>query len=172
MLRKFVLGITIVFFYLLQTTWMKAFSLASVTPNLLLILTFAAGFMRGKKEGLWVGFFAGLMLDLFYGQVIGFQALLYMWIGYINGFFNALFYDEEITLPLGLVIGSEFTYNFVYYVFRFLLRNRLDYSYYLIHIVIPETIYTVVVAVLIYRILLKINHKIEAYEKRRETKFG
>ena len=59
MLRKFVLTITILIFYLLQTTLFKALSLASVAPNLLIILTFAAGFMRGKKEGMFVGLFSG-----------------------------------------------------------------------------------------------------------------
>lgn len=172
MLRKFVLAITIVFFYLLQTTWFNALSLASVTPNLLIILTFAAGFMRGKKEGMLVGLFSGLLLDLFYGQIIGFNALLYMYIGYINGFFNSIFYDEDVTLPLGLVLGSDFAYNFVYYIFRFLLRNRLDFGYYMIHIILPEMIYTVIITIIIYRIILKVNRKLEAYEKRSATKFG
>ena len=172
MLRKFVLTITILIFYLLQTTLFKALSLASVAPNLLIILTFAAGFMRGKKEGMFVGLFSGLVLDLFYGQVIGFNALRYMYIGYINGFFHSMFYDEDVTLPLGLVMGSDFVYNFVYYVFRFLLRNRLDFGYYLIHIILPEMIYTVVVTVVLYRIMLRIHRKLEAYEKRRATKFG
>lgn len=172
MLRKFVLAISIIVFYILQCTVFQALELASVAPNLLLILTFAAGFMRGKKEGMYVGFFSGLILDLFYGNAIGFQAILYMYIGYINGFFNSVFYDEDVTLPIGLVCVSDFVYNFFYYVFSFLLRNRTDFVYYLIHIIIQEMVYTVVVTLLIYRIMLKINRKIEAVEKRSATKFG
>lgn len=172
MLRKFILFISIIVFYVLQCTLFKTFALASVSPNLLLILTFAAGFMRGKKEGMYVGFFSGLILDIFYGQVIGFNALLYMYIGYINGFFNSMFYDEDVTLPIGLVFASDFVYNFFYFIFSFLLRNRLNLIYYFIHIILPEMIYTVVITLLIYRIMLKINRKLEAYEKRSATKFG
>jgi rod shape-determining protein MreD len=172
MLRKIILAATILIFYLLQTTLFKSVALASVSPNLFIILTVAAGFMRGKREGLYVGFFCGLMLDLYYGQVIGFQALLYMYIGYINGFFHNLFYDDEITLPLGLVLGSDFIYNFVYYVFRFLLRNRLDFGYYFMHIILPEMIYTIVITIFIYRIMLRVNRAVEAYERKRATKFG
>ena len=29
-------------------------------PNLILILTCSMGFMRGKKSGMWVGFFSGI----------------------------------------------------------------------------------------------------------------
>lgn len=172
MLRKFVLGISIILFYVLQCTIFKTLALASVSPNLLIILTFAAGFLRGKKEGMYVGFFAGLILDLFYGQVIGFNALLYMYIGYINGFFNMVFYEDDVTMPIGLVCLSDFIYNFVFYIFSFLLRNRLNFAYYAIHIILPEMIYTVIITLLIYRIMLFINRKIEAFEDRSATKFG
>ena len=114
MLRKIIVSITILVFYLLQSTLFKALSLASVSPNLLLILTFAAGFMVGKKEGMYVGFFCGLVLDIFYGRVIGFNAVLYMYIGYINGFFNSMFYGEDVTLRIGVGCASDFACNFVY----------------------------------------------------------
>ena len=172
MLRKFVLAVSIILFYTLQCTLFKELALASVSPNLLMILVFAAGFMRGKKEGLYVGFFCGLLLDLCYGKTIGFNALLYMYIGYINGFFNNVFYDDDVTFPIGLLCASDFIYNFVFYVFAFLLRNRLVLSYYFIHIIVPEMIYTVVIMLLIYRLMLKVNRKIEEIEKRRATKFG
>lgn len=172
MLRKIVIGFTIIILYVLQCTLFKALSLASVSPNLLLILTVLAGFLRGKKEGMYVGFFSGMVLDLFYGKVIGFNALLFMYIGYTNGFFNKVYYNEEVTLPIALVSASDFVYNFMFYIFAFLLRARLDFGYYLIHIIIPEMIYTVVVTLIIYRLALNINRKIESFEKRSETKFG
>ena len=83
-----------------------------------------------------------------------------------------MFYDEDVTLPIRLVFGSDFVYSFFYYVFNFMLRNRLNLIYYLINIILPEKIYTVVITLLIYRIMLKINRKLEAYEKRSATKFG
>ncbi len=172
MFRKFILGITIIFFYILQCTVAKYISLASVSPNLLIILTFAAGFLRGKKEGMYVGFFSGFILDFFYGKVLGFNALLYMIIGYVNGFFKKVYYNDDVTLPIGLVCISDFAYNFVFYIFSFLLRNRLHFVYYLIHIIVPEMIYTVVITLLIYRIMRKINIKMEEFEKRSGAKFG
>ena len=171
MLRKVVLTISVLLLLMLQCTLFKVLSLASVSPNLLLIITFAAGFMRGKKEGMYVGLFCGLLLDLFFGKVIGFQALLYMYIGFINGIFNRVFYDEDVTLPIGLLCASDFIYNFVFYVFAFLIRNRLDFGYYLIHIILPEMLYTVIIMLIFYRPMLWANHKIEKSEKRSASKF-
>lgn len=171
MLRKIVMGFLLILFFLIQTTLVQGLALASITPNLLLILTFVSGFMRGKKSGIWVGFFAGLLIDIFYGQMIGFNALIYMYIGYLNGFFHKLFYDEDITLPLVLVCGSDFLYGFSVYVLRFLLRNRLDLPFYMMRIIIPELIYTVVFAIILYRPLLKLHRFLEEREKRSANKF-
>lgn len=172
MLKKVIMTLLVFIFYLLQCTLFKTLSLGSVSPNLLLILTFCAGFMGGRKMGMYVGILSGLMLDLFYGDVLGFNTLLLLYIGYINGMFNKMFYDEVITLPLALLVGSQLSYSIIYYVFNFLLRNRLDIGYYFIHIMLPELAYTVIISVLIYRLLLRLNRKLDEIEKRSATKFG
>lgn len=46
--------------YLLQCTLFNHLELAGIKPNLILIVTASFGFMRGQKEGMLVGFFAGL----------------------------------------------------------------------------------------------------------------
>lgn len=172
MLRILITGIFIVVFFLLQITIGRSIAIASVAPNLLLILVSEFGFVRGQKTGIWVGFFSGLMLDIYYGDAIGFYALLYMVIGYLNGFFHQLYYDEDITLPIGLLTGSNLIYGFLVYVIRFLLRNRLHFSYYFPHVIMAETVYTLLIAVLIYRPILKVNRIVEKIEKRSASKFG
>ena len=87
MRRKITVFIIIGVCYLLQTTFFDTLSFASISPNLLIIVTSSFGFMRGRKEGLFIGFFCGLLLDIFGGGVLGFYSLLYMYIGYINGNF-------------------------------------------------------------------------------------
>lgn len=48
MIKKVCTAFLIVIFYILQTTIFNKLQLASVSPNLLIILTFATGFIRGK----------------------------------------------------------------------------------------------------------------------------
>ncbi len=55
------------------------------------------------------------------------------------------------------------------YVFRFLIRGRLNLFYYLRELVIPETIFTVVTTLFIYRLLLYINRRLTEFESRRDT---
>ena len=64
MRRKITVFLIIAVCYLLQSTVFQALSFASISPNLMIVVVSAFGFMRGKKEGLWIGFFTGLLLDV------------------------------------------------------------------------------------------------------------
>ena len=164
MQRKIVLAVMIIVTFLLQSTLFQWLSIASSVPNLLLILTVSVGFMRGKKEGIMVGFFCGLITDLFFGNLFGFSALVYMYIGYLNGFFCKVFYDDDIKVPMLLVAVSDIAYGVTVYVLQFLLRGRLQVFSYVRHVMFPELIYTVVLTMIFYRIFFKINRILVANE--------
>lgn len=140
----------------------------AASPNLLLILTFSFGFIYGKEAGMWYGLLAGILLDLFYSGPFGFYTLLYIYIGYANGICTRYYYEDYITLPLILSLVNELAYNCYIYVFSFLIRNRLDFLYYFWEIILPETIFTVVATLLLYRSFLFTNRRLEELEKRRD----
>lgn len=171
MRRKIVIAVTIIICFLLQSTVFQRLSFVSISPNLLIVVTAAFGFMRGRKEGLFVGFFCGLLMDVFFGPVLGFYALLYMYVGFINGIFKKIFYPEDVKLPIFLMAASDLSFNIIIYFIMFLFRGRFEFGYYFIHVMIPELVYTMIVAVVIYFILLKINQKLEEIEKRSAKKF-
>ena len=171
MRRKVTVFLIIAVCQLLQSTVFQALSFASIAPNLMIVVVSAFGFMRGKKEGLWIGFFTGLLLDIFTGSILGFYALLYMYVGYFNGFFRKMFYPEDIKLPMLLIAVSDFSCSLIIYFLLFLFRGKFDILYYLLNIMIPELVYTMVVTIFLYFIILKINQKLEAIEKRSAVKF-
>jgi rod shape-determining protein MreD len=159
--RFIVVVIEILICFLLQTTVFQWAALAHVTPNLLLILTVATGLMRGRTEGLTVGFVCGLLIDFCYGNVLGLFALIYMIIGYLNGYSHRIFVKDDLTIPVLLVGVSQFVYFFLYYVFEFLLKGKLNILFYLVRIGLPEIIYTVVVSIVLYKLLNMINTRLD-----------
>ena len=108
MKRKITIAVIIIVCFLLQCTVFKSLAIASVSPNLLVVVTAAFGFMRGQKEGLFVGFFCGILLDFMSGSALGFYALIYMFVGFLNGFFKRIFFPDEIRLPVILIALSDF----------------------------------------------------------------
>ena len=79
--------------------------------------------------------------------------------------------DEDIKLPMLLIAGSDLFYNLFIYFFLFLFRNRYDIRYYFLHILVPELVYTMVITIFLYFIILKINQRLEVIEKRSASKF-
>ena len=160
------------FCFLMQSTVFQWIAFNDIVPNLLIVLTAAFGFMRGEKEGLIIGFFCGLICDIFFGDIIGFYALVMMYIGYLNGKFSGGFYPEDIKLPLALIVVSDLTYCIICYICLFLLRGRLDFPYYFLNVILPEAIYTTIVTLLLYPLILFINVRLENDKKRGARKFG
>ena len=78
MKRKITVFILIIICFLLQCTIFKELKFTRVVPNLLIVITSSFGFMRGKKEGLYVGFLCGMLIDLFFSEFYGFYTLIYM----------------------------------------------------------------------------------------------
>lgn len=173
MKRKITLFFLIIICFVLQTTGFQYVSLGGVVPNILLIVTSCFGFMRGKKEGMYVGFFSGILIDIFYGGgMLGLYALIYMVMGYLNGFFHRIFYPEDIKLPIVFVAVSDGVYCIISYVLLFMLRTRMEFVSYLRKIILPEIVYTILLTLIIYRIILGINNILEKDEKEKEAKFA
>ena len=120
--RKLVYLLVSLVCFILQTTVFQGLAIGSIVPNLLLIVTISFGFMRGKVAGMWTGFLCGILKDIFYGNLLGFYALIYLCIGYGAGCCMKIFYDEEIRVPMFLVAVGDVLYGLAVYGFQFLLR--------------------------------------------------
>lgn len=165
MLRKITVAAFIIVCFVLQCSVFNSLAFAGIVPNLLIIATSSFGFMRGEGEGLVIGFFCGLLNDIFFGGFLGFYALIMMYIGYLNGKFSRIFYPEDIKLPIALIVVSDLSYGIICYVLTFMLRGRFQFSYYFTHIILPEMLYTIVVTLVLYPVMLKMNDGLEKFEK-------
>ena len=170
MLNIFVSALFVIICFLLQCTVFNNLSFGGIIPNLMIIVTASYGFMKGRKSGLLVGFFSGLLMDIFFSSILGFYALIYMYIGYLNGIFRKMFYPEDIKLPIALIVSSDFIYNMVIYILSFLLKGRFQFSYYFLNIIIPEMVYTIIVTCVLYPLLLLVESRLEWREKEGASK--
>ena len=53
----------------------------------------------------------------------------------------------------------------------FLLNNNYDVLYYLIGVIIPQSVYTGVAAIVVYRLLYSVNNRVEKKEKEHRRLF-
>lgn len=142
--------------FIVQCTLFPKIGTINTAPNLLLILAFMAGYSRGKLPGLLIGFFAGLCFDVFFGDVIGFYALVLLLIGYISGIWNRFFYSDNIYIPLFLLCCSELFYSLVTFFFRFAMQGKFEFGAHFMHVILPEFFLTLVAGMILYLPLAKL----------------
>ncbi len=152
----------------MQSTLLSQFTIGGIAPNLLIIIVATVGFIHGNKFGMITGFAAGLILDIYFGSVIGLYAMIYMYIGYINGLFKKILYEGDFKLPFGLIIASDLLYGHICYVCMFLIKGDFRYLYYLRSVILPEVVYTSVIACVLFpfmKLIFGITQKIFVEEE-------
>ena len=159
-------ALSVIVCFLLQGSVFSALSFSGITPNLLLVVTASFGLLLGDVRGMAVGVCCGLLGDIFFGPLLGFQTLLYALIGFGCGKFERSFFVDELRLPILLIVACDFLYGFVSYVFLFLVRGRFFFSYFLWHRILPEMVYTLLAAAALYPLLLFLYNRF--MKKRRE----
>ena len=165
MRRVITLAFLIILNFILQSTIFGFHNVGSISPNLMLILTMSFGIMRGRKEGMLVGFFCGFLADCMFSTVLGPYMFIYMVIGYANGFFHKSYIVEDALLPLIIIVLDEIVFNTVIYLVFFLLKNRLNFGDYIINIILPETLSTALLTIIVYKFYVFINKRLKAKAK-------
>ncbi len=159
-IKIIITGFIIVLAFIIQSFLSLSGSRLVATPNLLLLVTCIFGFMRGRNYGSVTGLVCGLLVDIFFGDIIGLYALIYMYVGFFSGLFRKMFYSDHVFMPMLLIFTGDFVYNLACYTFRFLLRNKLDFSFYFEKIIFPEMIFTTFITFVLYKLFYLLNEKI------------
>ena len=143
----------LIILYLLQHTVFTNLSIGNIIPDLIVILVFAVAYQKGKVAGIFIGIAGGLMIDLQFGSVLGVYALCYMFIGYFCGFLATYYVKSDTLLPLAVIAVSEFAFSFYSYLVNALIYGETDIGYYFKRIMIPKVAYTIIAALIVYKLL-------------------
>ena len=90
---------------------------------------------------------------------------------FLVGKLHVIFFTQNIAIPILIISLADFIFGFVCYVLMFLFRTKFDIGYYMSNIIIPEIVYTALVAIFYYPIILKIHMSIDEREQRSAKKF-
>lgn len=143
-----------------------------ILPNLLLVVTVTYGFKCGKRIGMLIGLFCGILSDTFWGDGgLGFYMLIYINIGAFCGLFRGYIHPEEHLFSLLLSCLCSVGFGVYVYVFRFMLRGRFDMMAYVGSTILPELIFTLIGAIFIYPIISGIDNHLILTKKRRTSSF-
>ena len=133
-------------FYVLQSSFLPLIYFHGIGPDLLLLLTISYAFLKGNKQGSFMGFLLGLFEDLASGSFFGVNTFIYMLLGFGCGTFSNRVLRDSFFLP----IVASCTATMVSYCFHELIIVLLGYGFYpLAHIqmkLLPMLCYNLIFA--------------------------
>jgi len=151
----------------LQASALPYFEILNVKPDTAILIIVSYAVLRGDVEGAILGFCAGLLRDVFFSDYIGLHALLGLCVGYFCGKPFKNFFPENYLPPLILSAISLFAYEFADYFFNLLFQGKVDIWFYFRTIILPTVIYTVILAMPIYRLLYALDKRLEKHERKK-----
>ena len=171
MINAVVTAVVLIVNFILQSTVLHLIEIRGVIPDTMIIIIVSYALLRGRNAGAVTGFFAGLIYDIMFGNSLGFYALMGMLVGWFCGMCHRNFYRDNFILPVSLSVLSNFIVGIIIYITGFLFKNNYNVLYFMFSVIIPQSVYTGIAAIVVYRILYSINHAVEKKEKEKRRLF-
>ena len=156
----------ILLFLLLQTTLLHHVAIYGVVPNILLVFIIVTALLRGDAEGSAVGFFAGLFVDMMFGNILGFYALLGLYLGIAVGATNKKIFRENILIAVFFTFVYSLAYESLVYIINNIMSADMRFTYALTATILPEAAYNCVAVLFIFPLIIRAGKWFDGKEKR------
>jgi len=154
--NTFIIILSIVVNFILETTLIPHFRIFQVVPNTGLVLVVVLAILNGKTIGSLAGLVVGLLQDIMFIPVIGINAFIYFFVGYSVGIAETKLSKDSILLPILMTILLTFGYHMVYYIFMYFFNYNLPLSKLLKDVVSIETVCNTIIAIPVFKLLSKL----------------
>lgn len=147
--------------YFLQVNFFNWFTIAGVSPNIFVIIVLFLGLFAGKRLGVPLGIFLGILLDFFVSKKIGITGIMLGIVGTIAGVLDKNFSkDSRMTIIL-MTAGVTIIYEIGLYILNYMIISTNIEIIPFIKILLIETLYNVIITIILYPILQKVGYYIE-----------
>ena len=156
--------ITIIVFlilYFLQVNFFSWFNIAGIKPNLFIVLILFISLFGGKRLGIPMGIFLGILLDFFVSKKIGLTAIMLGVIGILGGILDKNFSNDSRLIIILMVIGVTALYEIGLYLLNFFLIQATIEIIPFIKILSIEILFNVILTTILYPVLQKAGYYIE-----------
>ena len=152
-----ILALVAYIIYFLQSNFFNWFTIAGIKPNLFILLILFIGLFGGKTLGTIYGVAIGLIIDLLLRNQIGITAISLGIVGFLSGIFDKNFSkDSRITIMIMTFAVTIISELISYFIFSINFEIMA-----FIKITLIETIYNLMITIIIYPLFQKFGYNIE-----------
>ena len=162
-----VLIISFFIIYFLQSNFFTWFTIARIQPNLFVMFILFIGLFAGKKIGLVLGIIFGFYIDVVIGRQIGISGIMLGLIGLAGEYLDKNFSKESRITIIIMIIGATIVFETGSYIFNLITLDITAEFLSFIKILFIETLYNVIITIIIYPLIQKLGHILEEVFKTR-----
>ncbi len=135
---------------IIQTTALNYMAIYGVKPDLVIILVILNGFLRGTREGAFLGFSAGILQDLVSGGYFGLNTLTKMVAGYLAGLGKDRLYRDNRIIAAGLTWVCTVGAQFIFYILLLSVNVSIPVLNAVVNVILPTAFYNALVVLVFY----------------------
>jgi len=146
--------------FVFQTSILPLIQIVEAKPDTLLILLISLAFVAKNPVSSLFGLVGGVMLDFMYGYTFGLFTGMYLTIGFASGYIFGKIVNNNILMPLLLLLGALLFKAVILTLYIFLTTSAVDLFFLFASVFLPEVIFTVLVSPLLFFGIVKLfNYK-------------
>ena len=156
-----VLVITIILIYILQTNFFNWFTIAGIMPNIFVIFVLFIGLFGNKAMGTIYGLVVGLFIDCLVGTTMGINCIGLGLIGFLSTIFDKNFSKDSRMTIMVMSVASTIIFETITYILNYIIINTNLEIVNFAKILAIETLYNLILTIIIYPLIQKAGYYIE-----------
>lgn len=153
--------LTFFIIYFLQANFFTWFNIATIMPNVYVILVLFIGLFVKRKIGLACGIGFGLYLDIVLGKTIGTSALALGIVGLLGEILSKNFSKDSRFIVCLMVIGTTAVYEIIVYLLTMLRTEGTVEILVFLKILLIEMLFNGLITIIIYPLIKKAGYYLE-----------
>ncbi|CCZ18748.1 MAG: rod shape-determining protein MreD [Clostridium sp.] len=153
--------LTFFIIYFLQANFFTWFNIATIMPNVYVILVLFIGLFVKRKIGLACGIGFGLYLDIVLGKTIGTSALALGIVGLLGEILSKNFSKDSRFIVCLMVIGTTAVYEIIVYLLTMLRTEGTVEILAFLKILLIEMLFNGLITIIIYPLIKKAGYYLE-----------
>ena len=153
--------ISFIFIYLIQANFFTWFKIAGVMPNLLIILMLYIGLFMGRTSAITYGVIFGILVDIFVSRRLGITSIMLAITGFAADIFDINFSKDSRITVMAMVAISTIIYEIGTYILSYAILNINVEILAFSKILLIETIYNVILTIILYPIMQLTGYDVE-----------
>ena len=157
----FIMFITFLIIYFLQSNFFSWFNIAGIMPNLFVIFALFLGLYTGIKVGVSYSIFMGLFLDIVLGKSLGIYTIMLTAIAIFGVYLDKNFSKDSRIIIMVMVAISTAIFEIGSYILNICISNINIEILQFIKILIIEILFNVILTIILNPLIKKMGYKLE-----------